>query len=79
MRPNAIGRPGRIAIFQNSTSPSRPSSSRVKSASPTETPPELTIASALAAASLNARSSAAGSSRTTPMSISSTPSRASIP
>ena len=77
--PNAIGRPGRIAIFQNRTSPSRPSSSRVKSASPTETPPELTMASALAAASLKARSSAAGSSRTTPMSISSTPSRASIP
>jgi len=37
-RPKANGRPGRIATFQNATSPRRASSVRVKSASPALTP-----------------------------------------
>ncbi len=50
-----------------------------KSASPTDTPPEVMITSALAAAVLRASSSSAGSSLTTPMSRISTPRRASMP
>ena len=46
--PKAIGRPGRMAIFQNSTSPRRAISCLTKSASPTETPPVVMTASALA-------------------------------
>ena len=78
MRPIAIGRPGRIAMRQNSTSPSAAMTALVWSASPTLTPPEVMTASALAAAARNVASSAAGSSRTTPRSSPSTPRRCSI-
>ena len=50
MRPTAIGRPGRIAMRQNATSPSRSITALVWSASPTLTPPLVMIASASAAA-----------------------------
>jgi hypothetical protein len=50
MRPTAIGRPGRMAIFQNATSPSFFIMALVKSASPTLTPPLVMMASARAAA-----------------------------
>ena len=46
MRPKAIGRPGLIASFQNATSPMRFIISRMKSASPTDTPPLVMITSA---------------------------------
>ena len=49
-----------MAIFQNSTSPSFAISCFTKSASPTETPPVVMIASALAAALRKAASSCAG-------------------
>ena len=68
-----------MAIFQKRTSPSFAISSRTKSASPTDTPPEVMTTSALAAAAANARSSASGSSRTTPMSMTSQPSRDNMP
>ena len=48
MRPYASGRPGFIAIFQNSTSPSLSSSCLTKSASPTDTPPDVMTTSAAA-------------------------------
>jgi len=67
-----------MAIFQNSTSPSFAIICRMKSASPTETPPVVMIASA-DEAFLNAASSFAGSSRTTPRSMISTPRRESMP
>ena len=67
--PKAIGRPGRIAIFQKPTSPNSCMICLVKSASPTETPPEEIKTSALVAASINAFLSDAGSSRTMPQSI----------
>ena len=54
MRPIAIGRPGRMAIFQNSTSPKAFITCLVWSASPTLTPPEVMMASALAAAAKKA-------------------------
>ena len=79
MRPMAIGRPGRIAIFQNSTSPSSAMMRLVWSASPTLTPPEVITASAQVAAWLKVSRSAAGSSRTTPRSMASTPRRCSMP
>jgi hypothetical protein len=79
MRPKAIGRPGFMAIFQNSTSPSLLIMARVKSASPTDTPPLVMTASAIDAASRKVVSRAAGSSRTTPMSITSKPRRVSMP
>ena len=71
--PNASGRPGFIAIFQKPTSPVLSSVSFTKSASPTETPPEVMIASAAAAASRNARSTSSRASRTTPRSRISAP------
>ena len=67
--PKAIGRPGRMAIFQKPTSPSSCIICLVKSASPTETPPEEIRTSALEAASIKAAFSEAGSSRTIPQSM----------
>ena len=50
--PKASGRPGFIAIFQNQTCPqSGQDILLTKSASPTDTPPEVITASALSAAS----------------------------
>ena len=51
----------------------------VWSASPTLTPPEVITASAQAAAWVKAARNAAGSSRTTPRSSNSSPSRLSMP
>ena len=79
MRPTAIGRPGRMAIFQKATSPSFFIMALVKSASPTLTPPLVMMASASRAALAKAASKSAGSSRTTPMSITSQPMRLSNP
>ena len=79
MRPTAMGRPGRMAMRQKATSPSFFIMARVWSASPTLTPPLVMMASARCAASVKAASSRAGSSRTTPMSITSTPRRVSRP
>ena len=77
IRPSANGRPGRIAMRQNATSPNWAIIPLVKSASPTLTPPLLMITSACAAALRKAASSATGSSRTTPSSMTSQPSRSS--
>ncbi len=86
-RPTAMGRPGRIAIFQNTTPPSPGVSlcanSRIMalvwSASPTLTPPLVTMASACCAALRNAAFNASGSSRTTPISMHSMPMRCNRP
>jgi len=68
-----------IASFQNDTSPMRAIISRMKSASPTDTPPLVMMTSAASEASRKAASSAAGSSGTTPMSSRSQPRRDSAP
>ena len=68
-----------MAIFQNSTSPSLSSSVFTKSASPTDTPPDVMTTSAHPAALANARSTASGASGITPMSIASQLRLASIP
>jgi hypothetical protein len=68
IRPKAMGRPGLMSIFQKLTSPSRPISSRMKSASPTETPPVVRTTSEAEAASRKAASRASGRSGITPMS-----------
>ena len=70
MRPNAIGRPGRMAIFQNSTSPSFAMSSldEVGFADRHAAGGDDRVGE-LGGACLNALSSSFGSSRTTPRSI----------
>jgi hypothetical protein len=67
-----------MATVQNETSPTCAITSRVKSASPTETPPDEMTASALRPASTMAACSASRRSGTTPMSSGSTPRRMSI-
>ena len=77
--PTAMGRPGRMAMRQNATSPSCFIMALVWSASPMLTPPLVMMASASRAAWRKAASRAAGSSLITPMSITSTPMRVSRP
>ena len=50
MRPTASGRPGCIATCQNSMPPASCSTALTRSWSPTETPPEVSTTSAVAAA-----------------------------
>src|SRR6266700_4873454 len=64
--PNASGRPGFIAIFHMSSSPSASMAGFTKSASPTETPPLVTITSHSAAARRSISRVALSESATTP-------------
>ena len=77
--PKAIGRPGFMAIFQNVISPRLARISRTKSASPTDTPPLVMIASTSPTADSSAADSASRVSRATPRSTTSQPSRVSMP
>ena len=70
--PNARGRPGRMAMAQKSIVPSSESTGFMKSWSPTDTPPLVTIASA-ATTSRKAARSASGESRTMPRTHGSAP------
>src|SRR2546425_5197324 len=64
--PNASGRPGFMAIFHMSSSPSASTAGFTKSASPTETPPLVTITSHSAAARRSISRVAASESGTIP-------------
>ena len=67
--PKVSGRPGLMASFQNATAPSSASISLMKSASPTETPPEVRMASLTAAASERACRNCSRSSGIRPRSM----------
>src|SRR5712692_5428503 len=66
MCPKASGRPGFIAIFHMSSSPSASTAGFTKSASPTETPPLVTITSHSAAARRSISRVASSESATMP-------------
>ncbi len=64
--PKASGRPGFMAIFHMSSDPSASTAGLTKSASPTETPPEVTMTSHSAAARLRTARVASSESGTMP-------------
>src|SRR5207244_856576 len=72
-RPNASGRPGFMAIFHMRSSPSASTAGLTKSASPTETPPLVTITSHSAAARRSIPRVAGSESRPIPYSRASHP------